>query len=223
MKNFWGKTKAFLSQMWNGLTKAGRVLFGLIAVALVILVVFATAKNTDENKHEEISPEITQVYEPSIGTPLPADNPGAVGGATTTEPSTTENPARQPTTALVAPKSGVDPNEPVAYESKNLKFAATLPAGAEVSEESTRITFNSKQGALHYIVSVNQSSETLSEVESQLRNSPTVSHILPTTINNKKALQFNAKGYGTGIAFVSNGSVYYLLGNSNYFSTFKLL
>lgn len=227
MKNFWEKFKELVSRAWNGLTKIGKILLGLIVVGAIILVSFLLAKDTDEDKQDNNSPEIAQVYEPSIGTPLPPDTTGGVtgdvGGVSTTEPSTTTTTEPQTTTTFVAPHAGVDLNEPIAYSNTDLKFAATLPAGSKVSEEGTRVVFNTKTNALQYIVSTNQSTESLSDVEAQLRNSTTASNISYITFNGIKTLKFTAKDYGTGYAFVSKGKIYYLLGNSQYFSTFKLL
>lgn len=222
MKNLWEKFKELVSRAWNGLTKIGKILLGLIVMAAIILISFALAKDTDEDKQDEDTPEIAQVYEPSIGTPLPADNAGSVTG-NVNGASTMEVSNSQPTTSFVAPRAGVDPNEPIAYSNSDYNFAATLPAGSLVSEQNSRIVFSSKNKSLQYIVSINESSETLSDIELQLRNSPTASNISQTTFNNTKALKFSAKGFGTGIVFVSNGKVFYLLGDSNYFSTFKLL
>jgi hypothetical protein len=224
MRNIWEKIKIFFVEIWNGLTRVGRILLGLILVAAIVLVGFlVNGKSTDdaENVDSNRTPEIAQVYEPSIGTPLPPDNPGAVGGATTTEPS--DQTHDHETTAFVAPHTGTDPNEPVAYSSTDLNFAAVLPVGSEVKEDGTRTMFTSPTGSLYYVVSVNQSTESLSDIELQLRNSPTAGNISYSDFSNTKALKFSAKGYGAGLVFVSNGKIYYLLGNKEYFSTFKLL
>ena len=223
MRNIWEKIKIFFIELWAGLSRVGRILVGLIIAAALVLIGFLVfAQDTDDTQNEDSNrdPEIAQVFEPSIGTPLPPDNPGAVGGATTTESS--DKAPENTTTEFVAPPSGVDPNDPTKYSSTDLNFAATLPVGSQVKEETTSTTFTSRTGSLYYVVSVNQSNENLADVESQLRNSPSASNISKTTFNNAQALKFSAKGYGTGIAFVANGKVYYLLGDSNYFSTFKL-
>jgi hypothetical protein len=238
MRNFWEKikgffvwiwtfVKTFFSNIWTGLSTAGRILLGLILIALIGLVAYATYDGKDNNKEESNSPEVAQVFEPSIGTPIPPDQPsrpsGEVGGATTTEPSASE-PAPAPATTFEAPKSGVDPSEPVDYKNDALKFAAVLSPGTQVIEQNDEIEFITNYGALQYLVSVNDSgNETLASIESQLRNSPTASNISYTNISNQKAISFNAKGYGTGIAFIANGKIYYLLGNNQYFSTFKVM
>lgn len=231
MKNLWEKFKEFVSRAWNGLTKIGKILLGLIVIATIVLFSVALVKNTnedthDQNKHDEDAPEIAQVYEPSIGTPLPADNSGGtignINGASTTESPESTNTAES-TTNFIAPHSGIDPKEPVVYSNADYKFAATLPAGSLVSEHNSRIVFSSKNKSLHYIVSINKSSETLNDIELQLRNSPTASNISRTTFNGAEALKFSAQGFSTGIVFVNNDKVYYLLGDNSYFSTFKLL
>lgn len=224
MRNLWEKFKAFLKRIWDGLTTIGRIILGLIIIAAVVLVSFAFSKDTDEDKQEN-NPEITQVYEPSIGTPLPPDvaetgsttNSGNVSGASTAEPSNTA-----PT--FVAPAAGIDDSEPIKYESSTLKFTAVLPAYSQVNEQTDGVKFSSANGKLHYVVSVNSvGSENLASIEAQLRNSPTASNISYTQIGNTNALKFNAKGYGTGIAFIANSKIYYLLGNGQYFTDFKVL
>lgn len=230
MRNIWEKIKAFFVGVWEGLSVAGRILVGLILIGLVGLVVYAAyGGNENKDQDKDKTPDVAQVYEPSIGTPLPADNPdqpasrpgGAVGGAATTEPST---PQQSGSGNFVAPPSGVDPNEPVKYQNNDLKFAATLPVGSDVKEEGSRIIFNSAGGKLHYIVSVNEAgSDTLSAIESQLHNSPTVSNISHAEFSNLNALKFDAKGFGAGVVFVANGKIYYLLGNSQLFSDFRII
>lgn len=223
MKNFWEKIKTFFRRIWNGLTTAGRIILGLILVAAVILISFAFSKESDKTSEENSSPEIAQVYEPSIGTPLPPDVnqegvTGNVGGATTDEASTST-----PQTNFIAPAAGVDDSKPIKYESSALRFAAVLPAYSQVNEQSDGVKFTSRDGTLHYIVSVNDAgTENLASIESQLRNSPTANNITYTNINNSQAIKFTAKGYGTGITFIANGKIYYLLGNSQFFSEFSL-
>ncbi len=226
MKNFWEKIKAFFSRIWQGLTVAGRIIFGLIIIGLIILAVYAlsdTGKNdtSSDNKNE---PEIAQVYEPSIGSPLPADTPGetswenvgTVAGESTTVASTSE--------PKLAPNAGVDPKAPISYENTNLKFSATLPASTKVNEKNDSVSFTSKQGNLLYIVSTqNAGTETLKTIEAQLNNSPSTTNISTTSFANTPALKFSNADLGTGTVFISNGKIYYLLGDNKYFSTFKTL
>ncbi len=218
MKNFWEKIKDFFSKIWNGLTIAGRIIAGLILIGLVGLTVYAASdKNKDENGN---NPEVAQVYEPSIGSPLPADTvekPGEVGGASTTEPSVS-----QPEVERVAPSTGIDPNAPVKYSNTEFKFGAILPAGSMVEEEGSETKFM-KAGTLQYKVSVNSGTDSLDTVESQLRNSPSISKISPTNFAGTDALKFSAQGYGEGLVFIRGNNIYYLFGNSQYFTTFQTI
>jgi hypothetical protein len=232
MRNLWIKIKEFFSKIWNGLSRAGRIIVGIILLALIGTVVYVSVNKNDDNNKDK-SPDVAQVYEPSIGTPLPPDEPntnGQVGGATTTQPSPTPTPAPSTTPPATstenrtAPHTGVDPKEPVQYSNDSLNFAATLPAGSNVKELPDQIVFTSKAGALQYIVSVAPAkNETLSSLASQLKNSPSISTITPSNFQTHSALLFNSKDYGQGLVFIQNGQAYYLLGNNQYFTTFRTI
>ena len=224
--------KNFFNRIWTGLTLAGRIILGLIIIAVAILIVYAaTSGDEDESTEDKNRPEIAQVYEPSIGTPLPADVPGLtensgnVSGAVTSEPSSsTSTDAAAPAPQFIAPAAGVNDSEPIRYESDSFKFVTVLPPYSNVVEKADGVTFTSRTGALHFLVSVNAAgSETLASIESQLRNSSTASNISYITFANTKAIEFSAKGYGTGIAFIANGNIFYLFGNkANFASNFQL-
>lgn len=222
-----------IKDFFKSLSRAGRIVLGIWLLCLIALVAFFVVRNNkDDNSNTDDSPEVAQIYEPSIGSPLPADTPS---GAVTTEPlnSGTENSGAvagdsttTPSTEMVAPPTGIDPSKPVAYENSSLKFAATLPAGTQVDEQNntqgSRIIFTSKQGGLLYIVSTSTAnSESLQNIEAQLRNSPSTSNIIATKFSGSSALEFTSKEYGNGVVFIANGKIYYLLGSSKYFSTFK--
>jgi hypothetical protein len=229
------KIKLFFLSIWDGLTRAGRIILGLIVIAIIVLLALLIGKNKDKDDDDKKGPEVAQVYEPSIGAPLPPDvkedgvNVSArVDGASTSEPSTPEPPKTEPApnyeAPKVAPASGVDLSKPIAYQNSNLKFAATLPAGSNIDEQGDLVTFTSKQGSLLYLVSItNAGSESLQTIASQLRNSPGVSNISYVTFSGNSALQFNSKEYGTGLVFIANGKIYYLFGHSQYFYGFKTI
>lgn len=225
-----GKIRDFFSRVWHGLTVAGRIIIGVILIIIIVLIAFALSNNKDDNKGDENNPEVAQVYEPSIGSPLPADTnesvsqdtkvTATVAGDSTTTSSTEETPT---TNWMVAPNAGVDPNEPIVYENNSLRFTATLPAGTKVDEQTEKVAFTSEASKLLYIVSTQSvGSETLKTVEAQLSNSPTVSNIQSASFAGQQAIQFTSKDYGTGTVFIANGKIYYLLGNSKYFADFKI-
>ena len=235
-------------KIWKDLSLAGRIVVGVWALALIGLIIFLVVRHNDDKKDTSSSdsntPEVAQVYEPSIGTPLPADvqpngsgtsvtaeveNSGEIAGATTTDPFVVPSPSPAPSTpeqiaaSLVAPATGIDPNKPIPYENASLKFRATLPAGTQVTQNNSDVKFTTKSGALYYVVSVSDSgTETLKTIEAQLKNSPTVSNIVYGNFNNTQVLNFSAKGYGQGMVIIANGKIYYLLGNSQNFANFKI-
>lgn len=241
MKNLWQKLKEFALKIWHGLTVTGRVIAGAILVGLLILVAYTASKNEDKNNDND-GPEVAQVYEPSIGSPLPPDVntesatnstkiTAQVGGASTTEPSnnSAENKTAEEkmvstnnTDFKVAPKTGINPNDPIQYQNDELRFAVALPAGTKVSEENGQVTFTSSNGSLLYTVSTN-SIDSLSNVRAQLQRSPAVANITDTKFANSSALQFIAQGYGSGLVFIANGKTYYLLGNKSLFSSLKTI
>ncbi len=174
--------KDFFSKIWHGLTITGRIIFGVIIIALIILGTYLVVKNNKDKKENEPAPEVAQSYEPQIGSPLPADvntnsstasvtsndttyskvvvdsaNSGDVKGVTTSSNSNSESSAQSSAssnnqTQKVAPTTGVNPNAPVVYSNDSLNFTALLPAGTQVSETNDIVTFKSKSGELYYVV-----------------------------------------------------------------------
>ena len=228
MTNIWNKIKAFFSRIWQGLTWAGRIIIGIILLTIIFLAIYGISNDKEDNNKDSDNkdPEVAQVYEPSIGSPLPAtttpsDNSGTVAGA-----STTTNSNGKPTNIMIAPAAGIDPNQPIAYESQALHFSAILPAHSTVNEsQKNKVIFTSESGKiLYYIVSTtNAGLETLSSIQNQLVNSPSVTNLTSVSFNSQPALSFQSKDYGYGIVMISKGKIYYLLGDNKYFTDFKTL
>lgn len=232
--------KSFFSRLWQSVFKLGwtTIIIWILVVAALMTFLIIRVNKDDEPKEaaKTDSPEIAQVYEPSIGSPLPADTSGAtttetdwskvgqVAGESTTTPSTSNNATAATQTIFVAPNTGVDPNKPIAYENSKLKFTTILPAGANVNEQGERVTFTTKQGSLLYIVSTtNAGTENLQSIEGQLRNSPSTSNLTYGNFAGQAALKFNSKDFGSGTAFLANGKIYYVFGNNQNFFTFRLM
>lgn len=235
MRNIWGKITGFFSRIWQGLTWAGRIIIGIILIALIALAIYAATNNSKDEKSDKNDPEVAQVFEPSIGSPLPATTTpsdstadttsttagakidGTVAGDSTTVPSSTN--------MMLAPATGIDPNEPIIYENSTLLFSAILPANSNVDESNTeKIIFTSRTKKLLYIVSTTKAeTESITSLQSQLKNSPSASNIQSTTFAGLPALSFTTTDYGDGLVFIDNGRIYYLLGNNQYFSDFKVL
>lgn len=239
-------------KVWKDLSLTGRIVIGVWILCIAALIVFFIVRNNKENKDEvnnnTNTPEVAQVYEPSIGTPLPPDvqsvsngsnvtaqveNQGEIAGATTSEPFVVPAPTKTPeqiesemtgtNSPKVAPNAGVDPNAPVPYKNDILKFSIIMPAGTQVLEKVDSVRFTSKTGALYFQVSTSiAGSENLQTIEGQLKNSPSATNITYGTINNNPALKFTATGFGQGTTFIANGKIYYLLGDSKYFTNFKI-
>ena len=173
MRTIWVKIKEFFGKIWRSLTTAGRMVIGLGALIIIVMLAFAFAKDTDEARHDH-SPEIAQVLQPSIGEPLEPDIPAQNNGNPTDENSIYNRGVGPSALTFVAPASGINPDEPIRYHSDSLKFKVVLPPHAQVSEQPGGVQFTSQSSKLHYIVSVyNAEGETLPGIEAQLRNSPT--------------------------------------------------
>ena len=242
MTNIWDKIKAFFSRIWQGLTWAGRIIIGIILLGIIILTIYSLSntKKDDAEDNDNKDPEVAQVYEPSIGSPLPAtttpSDSGAVAGASTSTATTESgtgsatstaatNNDEKPTNIMIAPAAGIDPNEPIDYESQALHFSAILPALSVVNEsQKDKVIFSAESGKLIYIVSANDAgTETLSSIQNQLANSPSTTNLKNVSFNSQTALSFQSKEYGFGVVFISKGKVYYLLGDNKYFTDFKAL
>lgn len=239
-------------KIWKDLSLLGRIVVGIWAVCLIALIVFLVVRNNKDKEEtsndNNNSPEVAQVYEPSIGTPLPADvatsesgakvsaeveNQGEVAGASTDKPFTVPTPTKTPeqiqselegsNNTMVAPNTGVNPNAPVPYQSTALKFSAQMPAGTQIIEQNNSVKFTSKTGVLYFQVSTsNAGTETLQSIETQLKNSSSVSNLTYGSMGSLQMLKYDTTGFGQGASIIANGKIYYLLGNSKYFTNFKI-
>lgn len=248
MKNFFLKIKNWFSRKWFALklrwqgaknSETGRKVHpiakyvgSLLVIGLALLGTILYVRSQDEDNKDSDSPEIAQVYEPSIGSALPPDTPGqngSVGEASVTEPTPT--PVVAPASGVnlsgefVAPNTGVDDDMPIKYSNDKFKFVATLPPKSNVIEQDDSITFTSQQASRYFTVSVsNQGNETLATIEAQLKNSTSVKTMQSTNFNGIAALQFTGMDKNnSGTVFIKDGKIYYLLGNQQYFSTFQTI
>lgn len=204
MKNFWKDSNIIY-----------QVIFFLLIIILAILVILVLVKEfsrptNDQDQHNKNTnpegKEISQTYKPSIGDALAPD---------IIPPEATK---------FVAPTAGIDETQPIHYENTRMQFKAVLPAYSQIHEDTDSVKFTSKGNSLFYIISVHsRNSETLASVEKQLRNSPDIYNLTYTKLNSIKTLQFDAIGYGSGLVFIQNDKIYYLLGNKQYFTSFQLL
>ena len=133
----WTKIKEFFAWLWEKIKLAWKwVVGGLVALALIIVAVIATDPENTNQDDNSGRPEIAQVFEPSIGTPLPPDgavSEGQVDGAQTAEP---EKPTQPPQTTFVSPPTGVNDSIPFTYKSEQFKFKVNLEGGTQVDEKN---------------------------------------------------------------------------------------
>ena len=219
----WSKVKEFFGNV------ASAIISILLVIALIAagIIIANKNKNTQENTSNK-NPEVSQVFEPSIGTPLPADvtteeettqtpaqDSGTVAGENTTEPS---QPAAtsSSTTSYVAPTSGIDPTSPIPYYNETYGIRITLPAHTKISERPAFISF----GKL-FTINIVSNAESLDTIASELSHSPEVSNVRPTILSGTQALTFTTKET-TGYVVVKNNKAYYLIGQDRYITQIKI-
>lgn len=218
----WTKIKEFFAWLWEKIKLAWRwILGGLVALALIIIAVIAVNPENSNDTDNTSRPEIAQVFEPSIGTPLPPDGAGGEGevdGAQTTEPQTsTPTPT---TVAFVSPPTGVNDNIPFTYKSEQFGFSVNLEGGTQVDEQTEGVRFSTKSGTVLMSVIVT-TTDTPANIAAQLKQSVGVSNISETKFGNYPAVSFASNGQ-SGVVIVTTDKAYYLTGNKAFFSRFSI-
>lgn len=230
----WIKFKEFFAWLWGEIKQGGKwVIGGLIALILIVAGIFSLNNNeNNKNTSSDSRPEVAQVYEPSIGTPLPPDTSegkAEVSGAVTNTPSTAEGTNQNDTTnstaqqtTYIAPSTGVDDNKPFVYKNSDLNFQALLDGGTQVEERSEGIKFTSKSGKLLFYVTVSKSgSETHDSLVSQLSASTMTSQISKTSFLGLPAVNY-LQNNQNALAVLKTNSVYYIVGEQKYFKNISL-
>jgi hypothetical protein len=222
MSPFFTKARERVVVVWQRAKPYGKhILSGLL---LLLIAALGISLLNQDDKDTEKNPEVSQVYEPSISTPLPPDiNPDAQPDAsTTTEPSPEVASDNTNNESLTAPHTGIDDDEPVYYTNDELKFAAELPPKTGVKETSDGIIFSSVSGQTYYAVSTSPAGrETLQTIKAQLQNSPGVNNITDANLDGWAALRFSSYTR-SGIAFIKDGTIYYIVGQL-YLETFHTI
>jgi hypothetical protein len=188
--------------------------YGYYLVSLLFVVIIAgTTYSLVHHKDTTNTPSVNQVYQPSIGEPLPPDvNPQAQQNANTN----TQQVAGESTTNYVAPKTGIDDNDPVSYWNDQWHFSATLPPHTVVSETKDQVNFAAADGQNYYSVNFTSAGkETLADINTQLKLSPDIksTNLAADKLNFTTASQ-------QGQVVISNNTIYYLLG-SKYLESFQ--
>lgn len=215
------KFSLFWSLLWAKIRGAGKWLIGAV-IALAILIIALIGLNNQEDKKEDSSnkPEVAQIYEPSISTPLPPDtnsstteSSGQVASASTTEVSSSTEASNSAEQNFIAPSTGIDSNKPIYYHNEMLGVKATLPAESIITENTDSAVFRTKSGALLYNIDAITTSDSLSTIYKQLKASSTISNIAQTSFSENSALKFSYQNF-TGYVLVKNGKAYYIIGDA---------
>jgi len=109
-----------------------------------------------------------------------------------------------------------NPDQFKPYRNDSLGFETMVPPDTTVNATATEATAISgvQQKAYWTITVYSNTTETLNSIINELSKSPSVTRLTKTTLGGKDALRFDSpKLGGTGYAVVSNGRLYYLIGN----------
>lgn len=221
---------------WKTLTLIAKIIIIVITLAIItfIVILLVRSKNSSDKvkTDSENSVEISQVFEPSIGTPLPADtNNGTNTTITESEKiAQVENAGEVAgdTTTLSAPVAGINDDAPIKYWSDQLEFSTTVPARTEIVEQTNTVQFFSKNRSSDrntlevFVTAEKNSTETLATIKAQLQNSSSVSNISEVTFQGISALKFRSTEFGSGIVFLTKKKIYYIFGNSNFLENFNI-
>ncbi len=231
----WTKFKEFIAWLWGKIKLGGKwVLAGVIALALIVAGIFSLDKNTSkQNSNSDARPEVAQVYEPSIGTPLPPDTTGGqseVSGAVTTEPSTIQTTPTQEETnttnsqqvTYIAPNTGVDDTKPFVYTNQQLGFTVMLDGGTQVEEQLEGVKFTSKTGTLlFYVVTSKNNSETQDSIINQLSASNMTNQISKSNFLSYPSVSYLQNNQKALVVLTTN-KIYYIVGEQKYFKNISL-
>lgn len=156
---------------------------------------FAPSKPQDENNENPAQGQpVEDIRGPGASTP--AAKPEVLGSALNTSTAQAE-PTFKP------------------YRNVAFGFSTTVPADAQVVVSGDKVTANGPSGIFWTLTKYDNTPETLDTIETQLSSSPSVTSLARTTLGNIPALVFtspNLEG-ATGYAFITNGRLYYLVGN----------
>lgn len=220
------KIADFFRWLGQKLVQGGKWVVTALLLIAIAVTGFIIADNQAEDNSETTSdrPQIAQVFEPSIGTPLPPDV--AEEESTTPEQTATPDQPNQQIAGdnteqqFIAPPTGIDDDEPIKYHSEELGFRALLPPSTQVVEEGSTISFFTKSGKLLYAVSKTPQ-QNREEVQQQLRLSNHVSKIEPSVFAGQAGWKFQV-GNQAGLAVLAPHGTFYLTGNAEHFDHFSL-
>jgi len=203
---------------------AGR--FWLIMVIVAVLGFGAYAVKTiidDHNRNKNTTvaesdlnrDDIAEEFKPEDNQNPPSDQPAS----TNEVPKTTDQNLRGPAVLGTETHTEPSPAQPQfkPYRNDSLGFETIVPFDANVIKKNNETTAVSPpQGGIYWTATVySNTSETLTSIEDQLRNSPSVTSLFRTTVGGITALRFTSPNLngGTGYAFINNTRLYYLVGD----------
>ena len=225
----WTKIKAFFSWIWLKIKSGAKwILAVIIIIALAVAGIFAIVNKDDKTDSTDKNVEVAQIFEPSIGTPLPPDvieTGGEISGAETTTPSSSDNSSdlQESATQYVAPNTGVNDNDPFVYKNSKLGFQVSLAGGTQVVEATEGTQFISKNGKLlFYTVMIPAKGISVADISNQLKHSTGTANITTSSFGSLPAVSFSQNNQN-GLALITSEKLYYLVGDKNYFKNFSTI
>lgn len=252
MRSFFAKLGGFFSWIGQKIVQGGKWLVtGLLLLAIIVVGVLLANNGDDETEPETTSdrPEIAQVFEPSIGTPLPPDRDGSDSDETT-ESITGEVAGEEDTQSSPSEESNdteertdqTDNNQEATPESNNsetprfiapatginpnapIDYSSPLGFSITLPAGSNVIeTGNTVQFTKNnqLLFSVEQTgNQTQSDIIAQLKLS-SASNISAETFAGKKAVRFTLGGQ-SGLAIQTGQHTLYLIGDASYLNQISL-
>ncbi|HMQ01461.1 MAG TPA: hypothetical protein PKD79_00090 [Candidatus Doudnabacteria bacterium] len=214
----------FFSWLGQKLVGMGKFIVGGILLLAIIVVGIIIARNEQIAKDEQASrPEIAQIFEPSIGTPLPPDENGRTQESADEDSSMEAPPGevQSDSTIFIAPPTGIDLAKPINYYNQDLGFRITLPPYSSVYEQNSSIKFTDNKGKLLALINVVREQDTLENILSQLKLSNEVSNLSFSNLAGNKALKYDI-GSHSAYVFTANSSIYYISGYPEVLKQFSL-
>lgn len=220
----WDSLKRFFASVFNDLGEAGQyIITAVVLIILAVASIFIIQNWVTPEPDSAGRREVAQNLNPSIGQPLPPDvnidvvtNPqGSDSKINTTQPNNEQPGIVSGTmTEYVAPATGLNPDQPIAYNNDELGFKLTLPPRAIVQEQGNTVNFFSESGQLLATVSVQKSADSLADIKAQLSLSPDITGLQDIQFASKPALQYTQKQL-RGYALKGNGQIFYLIGQTD--------
>lgn len=202
--SFWQYVK---QHIWN-------LILGAFVLAVIVYAVVTVIQDRDGDKpmaeNQPPRSEIVDQFQPQGQASPQAEAPSTPPIAARGEPNvlgSTQPPPPAPTLQVTFKP----------YRNEALGFSASVPSDTLIRATANEVqALSGNQAGLYWTITVHPgTTETLDSLQHQLRNSPSITSLVPARVGGKAALKFTSTNLGnaTGYALVTNGRLYYLIGS----------